>query len=205
MRESSFQFAASVFKRHGLLSVGGRILDVGGTPEVFYELNLPRHLSPWQRFRNALIRRLGGTARIKPNIVSRANPLGELFPKLEYLDRGYNREMLGTNQNFTLDFTKDEQVEHIFDQFRLVISFDTLEHVNAPKAFCQNLVRVAKPGSYIYLQTVFSYSYHPSPEDYYRFSPKGLEECFKGSWAEIIECDWEEYNVAPYILLKRSI
>jgi hypothetical protein len=34
MRETSVNFARSVFQRHGLLGNAGRVLDVGGTPEV---------------------------------------------------------------------------------------------------------------------------------------------------------------------------
>jgi SAM-dependent methyltransferase len=146
---------------------------------------------------------LGGQPRAKSQIEVRLNPLADLFPNLEYLDRGYNQEKLGTDQDYTIDFTIDDQVERLTDKFAMAISFYTLEHVSDPQAFCRNLRRVAEPGGYVYLQTVFFYVDHPNPEDYFRFSPAGLRECFKQTQSKICECDWEEYDVAPYILLKR--
>ena len=37
MRETSVIFARSVFERHGLLGNGDLVLDVGGTPEVYFQ------------------------------------------------------------------------------------------------------------------------------------------------------------------------
>lgn len=204
MRETSVKFAHDVFERHGLLGNPGRVLDVGGTPEVYFQLDSSTRLSPRQRIRNALVNALGGQPRVKSEIIVQPNPLSDFFPGLEYLDRGFNQDKLGTDQDYTVDFTHDDQIEHLIDTFQMAISFDTLEHVNDPPAFCRNLLRIVKPGGHVYLQTVFAYVYHPSPEDYFRFSPAGLRECFKQAPGTILECDWEEYNVAPYILLKRE-
>ena len=204
MRETSVIFARSVFERHGLLGNGDLVLDVGGTPEVYYQFDSEAKLSTRQRVRNTLVNMLGGQPRAKSLIDVRPNPLADLFPGIEYLDRGYNQEKLDTDQDYTVDFTIDDQVEHLADRFSMAVSFDTLEHVADPPAFCRNLLRVVKPGGYVYLQTVFSYVYHPSPEDYFRFSPAGLRECFRQTQGTICECDWEEYNVAPYILLTKD-
>ncbi|MBT5047448.1 MAG: methyltransferase domain-containing protein [Rhodospirillaceae bacterium] len=204
MRETSVIFARSVFERHGLLGNGDLVLDVGGTPEVYFQLDSEARLSTRQRVRNTLVNMLGGQPRAKSLIDVRPNPLADLFPGIEYLDRGYNQEKLDTDQDYTVDFTIDDQVEHLADRFSMAVSFDTLEHVADPPAFCRNLLRVVKPGGYVYLQTVFSYVYHPSPEDYFRFSPAGLRECFRQTQGTICECDWEEYNVAPYILLTKD-
>ena len=204
MSETSVIFARSVFERHGLLGNGDLVLDVGGTPEVYFQLDSEARLSTRQRVRNTLVNMLGGQPRAKSLIDVRPNPLADLFPGIEYLDRGYNQEKLDTDQGYTVDFTIDDQVEHLTDRFSMAESFDTLEHVADPPAFCRNLLRVVKPGGYVYLQTVFSYVYHPSPEDYFRFSPAGLRECFRQTQGTICECDWEEYNVAPYILLTKD-
>ena len=204
MSETSVIFARSVFERHGLLGNGDLVLDVGGTPEVYFQLDSEARLSTRQRVRNTLVNMLGGQPRAKSLIDVRPNPLADLFPGIEYLDRGYNQEKLDTDQDYTVDFAIDDQVEHLADRFSMAVSFDTLEHVADPPAFCRNLLRVVKPGGYVYLQTVFSYVYHPSPEDYFRFSPAGLRECFRQTQGTICECDWEEYNVAPYILLTKD-
>jgi hypothetical protein len=76
--------------------------------------------------------------------------------------------------------------------------------VSDPFTFCRNLVRVAKPGGLIYLATVFSWEYHPSPQDYFRFSPEGLRQCFAGAGAEVLEADWDMPGVSVYICLCRT-
>ena len=197
-------FARCVFARHSLLGNGELVLDVGGTPEVYFQLDSEARLSTSQRVRNTLVNMLGGRPRVKSLIDVRPNPLADLFPCIEYLDRGYNQEKLDTDQDYTVDFTIDDQVEHLADRFSMAVSFDTLEHVADPPAFCRNLLHVVKPGGYVYLQTVFSYVYRSSSEDYFRFSLAGLRECFGQTQGTISECDWGEYNVAPYILLTKD-
>tara|TARA_B110000444_G_C18407946_1_gene396683 strand:- start:122 stop:394 length:273 start_codon:yes stop_codon:yes gene_type:complete len=90
MRETSVNFARSVFQRHGLLGNAGRVLDVGGTPEVYFQLDSVARASARQRIRNRLVNMLGGQPRAKSQIEVRPNPPANLFPNLEYLDRGYN-------------------------------------------------------------------------------------------------------------------
>ena len=53
---------------------------------------------------------------VKSLIEVRPNPLADLFPGIEYLDRGYNQEKLDTDQDYTVDFTIDDQVEHLTDR-----------------------------------------------------------------------------------------
>ncbi len=203
MRETTVNFASEIFHQYGLAGTDIRCLEVGGTPEVFFQKDGSKLLSLRQRLRNRLVVRLGGEAKIKHPIAIEANPLLQVFPKLEFLDRGFNEEAIGTDQDHTVDFTIDEQVAPLLDTYDMAISFDTLEHVDKPVDFCRNLLRVVKPGGYVYLQTVFKYQYHPSPEDYYRFSPTGLKECFRDSGGDILECGWDEFDVSSYIFLRR--
>lgn len=203
MREACFLFAKDVFKKYDLLDKPGRYLEIGGTPEVFYQRDGRKLISLRKRVRDFIVSHIGGEPRIKHPIDIQPNPLKDLFPGLEFLDRGFNQEHIGTNQDYTIDFTFDDQVNPFVDSFDMVFSFDTLEHVNEPRAFARNMLRVVKPGGWAYLQTVFRYQYHPSPQDYFRFSPEGLREVFKDAAGDIVECDWENVEESPYILLRK--
>ena len=52
----------------------------------------------------------------------------------------------------------------------------TLEHLADPQKVISELHSVLKRGGYIFLSTNFVYPYHPSPNDYYRWSRDGLKE-----------------------------
>jgi hypothetical protein len=77
--------------------------------------------------------------------------------------------------------------------------------VSDPFTFCRNLVRIAQPGGVIYLATVFSWEYHPSPQDYYRFSPEGLRECFARTEGEVLACGWDTPDISVYICVRRPV
>ncbi len=152
MRASAVRDCLKVLEAFGVDPKKGTALDVGGTAEV-YLLD-------------------DGKVEVE------ANPLTKLIPHLTLLDRGFNESELGTTTDEQVDFLIPGSIEHLRDSFDIVFSFDTLEHVANPFKFCEHLLRVAKPGGYVYLSTIFSWVYHPSPEDYFRFSPAGLDACF---------------------------
>ena len=60
-------------------------------------------------------------------------------------------------------------------QFDFVLCTDVLEHVRNPATVVINLCKLCKRGATLYLATPFSYPYHPDPEDFWRFTPDGLE------------------------------
>lgn len=166
MRSAAIQDCFRILREYGIDPSRGSAVDVGGT-EIVY---------------------LDG----KPA----PNPLKRVIPNLVFLDKGFNVEALNTSAHQVLDFLDRQSIAGLAGRFDLVFCFDTLEHVQNPFRFCEHLIYITKPGGYIYVATVFEWPYHPSPEDYFRFSPSGLRECFTSDLNalrndfSILSCDW---------------
>src|SRR3989344_4462147 len=60
-----------------------------------------------------------------------------------------------------------------------VISDALLEHVKDPVKVVKEIERILKPGGYIYILVPFIFSFHSSPDDYYRWTASGLRELLK--------------------------
>ena len=67
------------------------------------------------------------------------------------------------------------------NSFDIVFSLDVLEHVANPWEASKECIRITKPDGLIIHRTLFSYRYHPCPNDYWRFSSQGLEHLFIGT------------------------
>lgn len=65
------------------------------------------------------------------------------------------------------------------------ISESVLEHVKSPKEAVSEMIRVIKPGGYIYTSAPFIHPFHASPDDFNRWTTSGLKELFNG--LEIVE------------------
>ncbi|HEY4510686.1 MAG TPA: class I SAM-dependent methyltransferase [Candidatus Paceibacterota bacterium] len=68
---------------------------------------------------------------------------------------------------------KDESIDAL-------ISDALLEHMKSPKEVVSEMRRVLKPRGQIYVLVPFIFSFHSSPDDYYRWTASGLEELLKG-------------------------
>jgi SAM-dependent methyltransferase len=110
------------------------------------------------------------------------NPLLTLCDDLTLLDGGFSVERMQTTADTVSDFLAEETITPLESRFDLVFSFDTLEHVSNPFLFCEHLVAITKPGGYVFAATLFSWTYHPAPQDYYRFSPAGMRELFENEY-----------------------
>ena len=64
------------------------------------------------------------------------------------------------------------------DTYDVVFSKDTFEHLLEPWAGAAEMSRITKPGGLILVTTPFSWRYHPSPFDTFRFSHTGLHYLF---------------------------
>ena len=64
------------------------------------------------------------------------------------------------------------------DSYDIVFSKDTFEHLLEPWAAAAEISRITKPGGIIIVTTPFSWRYHPSPVDTFRFSHTGLHYLF---------------------------
>jgi len=56
-----------------------------------------------------------------------------------------------------------------------IINESVLEHVDHPEKIVSEIYRLLKPGGYIYLSVPFIVSFHSSPDDYYRWTKRGLQ------------------------------
>jgi SAM-dependent methyltransferase len=71
--------------------------------------------------------------------------------------------------------------------FDVVVTQETLEHVQDPFKAMSELHRILKPTGTLYCQLPFIIGYHPGPHDFWRFSKEGIEELAKRVGFKIIE------------------
>lgn len=58
----------------------------------------------------------------------------------------------------------------------IVLSNQVLEHVDSPEGYLQEALRILKPGGTIILTTHGYWFYHPTPNDYWRWTSAGLRK-----------------------------
>ena len=144
MRRSAVEDCLRILNHFGTDPSKGEAIDVGGAPRV----HLDTGFAP--------------------------NPLLSLNPGTVCLDQGFASGLAGAPAQESVDFLDGNAIAHLRERFDRVYCFDTLEHSANPFAFCEHLLAITRPGGCIYVSTVFSWAYHPSPEDHFRFSPSGL-------------------------------
>mgnify|MGYP001587411978 CR=1 FL=1 len=66
-----------------------------------------------------------------------------------------------------------------------VVSESMLEHVSNPNEVANEMIRVLKPGGYLYVSAPFIHPYHTSPDDFTRWTASGLKSLFKD--LEVVE------------------
>jgi hypothetical protein len=131
------------------------------------------------------------------------NPILDAFANVTLLDHGFTGDLLNTGSDLKGDFLSESFIRPLSESFDVVLSFDTLEHVEDPFRFCRHLVEIAAQRGHIYLQTVFNWEYHPSPQDYFRYSPEGLRVCFRDLPATVVEAGWIVQGVSTFVLLQK--
>ena len=65
------------------------------------------------------------------------------------------------------------------DPFDLVICCHVLEHTRQPAKAARNIEGLLKPGGVAYVATPWSQAFHATPDDYWRFSVRGLMLMFE--------------------------
>lgn len=58
----------------------------------------------------------------------------------------------------------------------IILSNQVLEHVDSPEGYLQEALRILKPGGSIILTTHGYWFYHPTPNDYWRWTGAGLRK-----------------------------
>ena len=76
------------------------------------------------------------------------------------------------------------------DTFGTAVCLNVLEHVQNPFRVMAALYQIMKKNSLLIIETVFSFPYHPSPNDYWRFSPDCLRYLAETAGFQVLECDW---------------
>jgi SAM-dependent methyltransferase len=75
--------------------------------------------------------------------------------------------------------------------FDLVLCTQVLEHCDDPRQAVAELRRVTAPGGRVLASTHGTQVYHPSPEDYWRWTHAGLRRLFEEG------ADWGSVDVSP--------
>ena len=76
------------------------------------------------------------------------------------------------------------------DTFGTAVCLNVLEHVRNPFRVFAAFYQIMKQDSLLIVETVFNFPYHPSPEDFWRFSPDCLRYLAEQSGFTVLECDW---------------
>ena len=89
----------------------------------------------------------------------------------------------GSNVDSVLDIcssTKALKAKLGAEAFDLVICCHVLEHTRDPMRAARNIESVLRPGGIAFIATPWSQAFHATPDDYWRFSVRGLMLLFEG-------------------------
>jgi SAM-dependent methyltransferase len=88
----------------------------------------------------------------------------------------------GSNVDHVLDICSEPRALKAklgLDPFDLVICCHVLEHTRRPAKAAHNIEAMLKPGGLAYVATPWSQAFHATPDDYWRFSVRGLMLMFE--------------------------
>ncbi|NEO52981.1 MAG: methyltransferase, TIGR04325 family [Okeania sp. SIO3B5] len=88
------------------------------------------------------------------------------------------------------------------NQLGTAVCLNVIEHIENPLEVFQAFYQIMKPNSLLIISTVFLFPYHPSPRDYWRYSPECLKYLSKQAGFTILECDWRLYIPASAGILE---
>lgn len=63
-------------------------------------------------------------------------------------------------------------------RYALVIACSVLEHAKDPWALARNMTKLLRPGGRLYLAVPWAWRFHSYPDDFWRFSWRGIETLF---------------------------
>lgn len=98
----------------------------------------------------------------------------------------------------------EELPKHMPGLFGTVTCLNVIEHVEDPFKVYEAMKALMKPDSLLIIETVFSFPYHPSPHDYWRFSPEALRLMGARSGLKVLECDWRMNILADKGILEKK-
>ena len=125
-----------------------------------------------------------------------SGPVLEIGSK-DYGNTSSFRDFYSTSDYVGIDLEEGKNVDHILDltesvgplakeHFSLGICCSVLEHVRKPWLMADNISSVIRPGGAIYISVPWVWRYHAYPDDYFRFSWRGVVELFPGfDWRDV--------------------
>lgn len=84
----------------------------------------------------------------------------------------------------------EEMPYTLYDKVDTAVCLNVIEHVKNPFQSFAALYQVMRDHCLLIVETVFAYPYHPSPDDYWRFTPACLIQLAEGAGFRVLECDW---------------
>jgi SAM-dependent methyltransferase len=107
------------------------------------------------------------------------------------------RKFYSGSEYIGIDLEQGDNVDMIVDlaagtaglqqgHFDLAICCSVLEHVPRPWVFAEHLTSLVRTGGALYMSVPWVWSFHAYPDDYYRFSWRGVVELFPGfEWTKV--------------------
>lgn len=109
----------------------------------------------------------------------------QLKVELHAVDQSYTARDIVLSRAPQINYKLSDVVDLPYedDVFDVVIAGEIIEHIEDPAAFCQELLRVTKPGGYVTLSTVDTHCENAKlhgdyPEHIWEFEPKDLQGFF---------------------------
>lgn len=115
-------------------------------------------------------------------------------PVLEIGSKDYGstssfRDVFSKNEYIGIDMEEGKGVDAVINletgigslkenYFALAVCCSVLEHVQKPWKMAENITRVMAPGGLLYMSVPWVWRYHTYPDDYFRFSFRGVISLF---------------------------
>ena len=115
-------------------------------------------------------------------------------PVLEIGSKNYGstsslRDYYTTNEYIGVDLEDGDGVDMVLDlesgigelheeHFQLGVCCSVLEHVARPWIMSENITRLIAKGGYLFMSVPWVWRFHAYPDDFYRFSYRGIEALF---------------------------
>lgn len=84
----------------------------------------------------------------------------------------------GDGVDVVCDLENDNLITSVKQKFDAIICCSILEHTPKPWKMADNISLLTMTGGTLYLSVPWVQRYHMYPDDYYRFSPRGIEILF---------------------------
>lgn len=125
---------------------------------------------------------------LKRHVPTISGPILEIGSK-DYGSTSSFRTVYPANEYIGLDMAPGAGVDKIIDlaegigdlqekYFSLIVCCSVLEHVSKPWKMAENITKLIASGGTLYMSVPWVWRYHAYPDDYFRFSVRGIEALF---------------------------